>query len=673
MYRRLILSACLALSVTLASADNLKYVNLFMGTSGDHGQVTPAAQLPYGLVSVCPDSTPGWHGGYDYAVPLVSGVSVTRVSGTGGNGGGGNLSVRPARKETPLNIVKGTEQAVPGYYSTEFDNGVSFQATVTRNVAVEQYVFPADAEKVMYVDFDSAIDHRRSECSYSKAGGNAFEGWVKSSTVCNFGQYQLFFRMETDVPFEVVESDAKTALIRFPESTKAVELRVALSPIDEKTAGEELELASGLSFSKIRKTAYKTWKDRLSCINIKCSNEEQKYLFYTSMYRVHQSPMDCTSHDGRYRATDGQVYKVEDGHRYYSSWSMWDTYRTKFPMLCILDPETMSDMCWSLSQLYAHGKMNWATMAECCPTVRTEHSQVAMLDAWAKGVRGFDMSVAFPAMEQEVVDGMVPGSRQGLTRNSPDQKMETIYDLWAMGCIANIIGDREKSERYHKESLDYFNEVWPKEFMTITDQFALMRKNGLYQGTRWQYRWAMPVYMDIMIDLHGRETLVAELEEFFARNLFNQGNEPDIQTPFIFNMLGRNDLTQKIVGKLVADDTMVHPYGGNAEYPTPFVGRAFQNKVDGYALEMDEDDGAMSAWYMFAQLGFYPLCVGSEYYELYTPYFEKATIKYRGRKLTIRRKCPYMEGKRLIMDGKLIEGCTRAHTDMFNAKEIVFE
>ncbi len=671
--RKTILSIALALVFTGAGADNVRYVNLFMGTAGDHGQVTPAAQLPFGLVSVCPDSTPGWHAGYDYEVPAVSGISVTRVSGTGGNGTGGNLSVRPESALRPLNIVKGSEKAEPGYYCTAFDNGVFFETTVTGNVALERYALPKGKDALFHIDFNSAIDPRRSECSFRQLDERSFEGWFRSSTVANFGRYTLYFRLSTDVPFTLVSSDATTADIRFPEGTKAVEIRIALSPIDEETAGEELSLVSGKSFREIRKEALAAWKAILSRVKVKCGSEEQKHLFYTSMYRMHLSPMDCTSHDGQNRGTDGLVHKTEDGHRYYSCWSMWDTFRTKFPMFCVTDPDRMPDICWSLTKLYENGKKNWATMNECSPTVRTEHSQITLLDAWEKGVRGFDMAVAFPAMEKERADGLVKGSRQGLTRNSPDQRMETIYDLWAMGRIAQIIGESDKAEAYSAEAAAYFEEVWPSEFMNIDESFSLMRKNGLYQGTRWQYRWAMPIYMDRMIALHGRERLVAELEEFFARNLFNQGNEPDIQTPFIFNQLGRNDLTCKIVGRLITDDSMVHPYGGNAEYPEPYVGRAFRNTVDGYALEMDEDDGTMSAWYMFCQMGFYPLCVGTDNYELFTPLFERTSIDFKGHRLVIRRRCPYMECTRVRVDGKVLDGFTISHAEMFAAREIIFE
>ena len=55
-----------------------------------------------------------------------------------------------------------------------------------------------------------------------------------------------------------------------------------------------------------------------------------------------------------------------------------------------------------------------------------------------------------------------------------------------------------------------------------------MKGNGLYQGTRWQYRWAVPIYADKMIEWVGREQLADELSEFFRLQLFNQGNEPDM-------------------------------------------------------------------------------------------------------------------------------------------------
>ena len=40
----------------------------------------------------------------------------------------------------------------------------------------------------------------------------------------------------------------------------------------------------------------------------------------------------------------------------------------------------------------------------------------------------------------------------------------------------------------------------------------------------------------------------------------------------------------------------------------------------------DDDDGSLSAWYIFSALGFYPVCPGMPYYVIGSPLFEKSTI-----------------------------------------------
>ncbi len=663
------LLAALAMSLA-AAADNTRYVNLFMGTAGDHGQVSPAAQVPFGLASVCPDSRQPSHCGYDYDVPEISGVSVTRISGTGGDGTGGNIRVFPAPRGTVLRLVKGKEKAVPGYYEALLDNGVKLFLTATDHCAVERYVFPKDAERVLYVDFNSAIDPRRSECKAAPVDSHNIEGWVKTSTVCNFGSYLLFWRLWTSAPFALEAFDGKTALLRFDPAVREVELRVGLSSIDEKSAAAELGAIAAKRFATLRREARQAWADVLGRVDVKGSTLEQRKLFYTSLYRVYLSPFDVTF-GGRYRGTDDLVRDAE-GWTFLSGWSMWDTYRAKFPLLVLLDPAASRDICRSLVSLYQTGKRNWATFHEPAPTVRTEHSQITLLDAWVKGIRGFDLAAAFPGMEAEAEEGRKPGARNGLTRNAPDQKMETIYDLWAMGRIAAILGRSAEALKYGAEAESFFEETWKKEFMTITDQFDRMRGNGMYQGTRWQYRWAMPVFADKMKEWVGEEVLADQLSEFFARHLFNQGNEPDIQTPFMFNLFGHPERTDSLVHALLTDEGMIHRYGGNAEYPEPFVGRAFRDRLDGYAPEMDEDDGTMSAWYIFSQMGLYPVCLGTDRYELFTPLFDRIVLHLPGGDVTIQRRCPPASAGAVEVDGERLDGFSITHARLTGAKKIVY-
>ena len=128
-----------------------------------------------------------------------------------------------------------------------------------------------------------------------------------------------------------------------------------------------------------------------------------------------------------------------------------------------------------------------------------------------------------------------------------------------------------------------------------------------------------------MIELVGKKELGEQLQRFFSEELYNQGNEPDIHVPFLFGRLGMPQETGSIVRSL-ATESITHRYGGNDAYPTPFVGCAFVNQPRGYCPEMDEDDGAMSAWYVFASIGMYPLVVGEAIYELFPPLFDKVTL-----------------------------------------------
>lgn len=656
--RKYLISIAAMLAMLTASAQNEKYVNMFLGTSGDHGQMSPAAAVPFGAIAVGPDSSPNSHVGYDYAVETVSGVSINRVSGVGCSGTGCNLSVKPALPSDVLKIVKGSEVAYPGYYATAFDNGVKGEFTATKNMAVERYTFPSEGRKLLYVDFSASVDKNNVSSEYKVESANLITGHVNSPTACSKGSYRLYFNFEVDSDFKVVESNPTNAVLEFAADVEQVEVRIAVSAVSQEAADDIAVDWSDKSFDKLLKEARQQWREKLNQIQVKGSTEDQRTIFYTLLYRVYLSPMDVTTNDGRYKATDGKIYKA-DGFNYYSSWSMWDSFRTKFPLLTIVEPEAMSDIVMSLLHQYRTGKANWATPHESVPTVRTEHSGVVILDAWKKGIRNVDLKVGYEGLKREAA--------KDLLYRTPDQRLESSYDLWALGQIAELVGEKEDAKMYSAKADSLFDATWPTEFMTIRDDFVKMRGNGLYQGTRWQYRWAAPHCFDKMIALVGKETLAEQIDYFFKNDLFNQGNEPDIHTPLLYNVFGNPEGSQRLVRDLLTKEDMVHRYGGNAEYPTPFVGRAFQNKLDGFAPEMDEDDGTMSAWYVFCSMGFYPVVVGDNTYEMVSPLYDKVKIRSGANTVTIRtvgRKSADDLIRSIEIDGKPMEGYTLSH-DVF--------
>ena len=650
--------------MTPSVAQNTKYVNLFIGTSGDNGQVAPGAAAPFGMVCVCPDNDPRSHAGYDYAVTKVSGISVNRLSGVGCSGGGGNLRIRPVAPSQELHIKKSREKATPGYYSTAFTNGIKTELTATNAMAVERYKFSRSLSAALWIDFASTFEDVAT-CHYKRISETCIEGYVQAKNVCGHGRYKLYFSLNTSHPFQLEEQKETTACLTFGKKVRSVEVRIGLSALSSELASWECARWEKMDFEDVKSRTADQWEKQLSAIDVKGGKKDDRVIFYTSLYRTYLSPADVSSPDGAYLGTDGKVYISED-FRYYSKWSLWDTFRTKFPLLVLTEPAKMRDMATSLIHLYATGKKDWSTGFESNPTVRTEHAVILLLDAYRKGITNLDFRKGYAGMKQEM---------ERLPMRSPDQKMESAYDLWAMAKIAEIIGEKADSEQYRQRSVSLFEETWKKEFMNVTPAFEVMKNNGLYQGTRWQYRWAAPQYIDKMIEWVGQDSLRLQLTYFFDHHLYNQGNEPDIHVPYLFNRLGAPEKTQQIVRSLMTEP-MIHKYGGNSEFKTPYLGKAFKNAPEGYSPEMDEDDGTMSAWYVFGAMGFYPLLVGDEYYDLTSPLFDRVLLRLtNGNVLTIQtegRKKKDAPIKSIHFNGKKIADYRISHNELIKGGELIY-
>ena len=613
---------------------------------------------------MCPDNDPRSHAGYDYAVTKVSGISVNRLSGVGCSGGGGNLRIRPVAPSQELHIKKSREKATPGYYSTAFTNGIKTELTATNAMAVERYKFPRSLSAALWIDFASTFEDVAT-CHYKRISETCIEGYVQAKNVCGHGRYKLYFSLNTSHPFQLEEQKETTACLTFGKKVRSVEVRIGLSALSSELASWECARWEKMDFENVKSRTADQWEKQLSAIDVKGGKKDDRVIFYTSLYRTYLSPADVSSPDGAYLGTDGKVYISED-FRYYSNWSLWDTFRTKFPLLVLTEPAKMRDMATSLIHLYATGKKDWSTGFESTPTVRTEHAVILLLDAYRKGITNLDFRKGYAGMKQEM---------ERLPMRSPDQKMESAYDLWAMARIAEIIGEKADSEQYRQRSVSLFEETWKKEFMNVTPAFEVMKNNGLYQGTRWQYRWAAPQYIDKMIEWVGQDSLRSQLTYFFDHHLYNQGNEPDIHVPYLFNRLGAPEKTQQIVRSLMTEP-MIHKYGGNSEFKTPYLGKAFKNAPEGYSPEMDEDDGTMSAWYVFGAMGFYPLLVGDEYYDLTSPLFDRVLLRLtNGNVLTIQtegRKKKDAPIKSIHFNGKKIADYRISHNELIKGGELIY-
>ncbi|WP_200976523.1 glycoside hydrolase domain-containing protein [Echinicola sp. 20G] len=596
--------------------DILDLVDVFLGTSGDHGQMSPAASYPFSLMSIAPKTYPYTHTGYEKYAKTVEGFTHNRIEGVGCKGAGSNLLLKPylgsqAEKDT---LTKIAESASPGYYSIAFSNGISNRITVNENEGLHHISFPQGVEKGLYIDLTHTIANRFLDAQYEFKDG-AVLGWVHGKTTCHRGAYKLYFAVKSEEVSNWEFIDEYHFKASFSKDLKEMGLRVAWSSVSSEEA--LLNITEG-SFDQLKNKTEEEWRSRLSSISVE-GDRQDKRMFFSLLYRTFQAPFKVSEEGGLTRNNQGEEVRLE--HDNYNGWAVWDNYRTQLPLLSILAPTNYQHIVSSLAWLYKFGKVSWATQNESSLTVRTEHTGVVLLDAARKGYE-LDINEILDSMRLESVN---------LPFNSPDQKLETCYDYWALSELLCMTDNLEEANFYREKARSY-RKVWKDEFEDIRrNDVDRMQARGLYQGTIWQYRWFVPFDLNGLKEMiGGDDKLVEQLDTFFESHYYNHANQPDLQVPFIYQATGAPFKGQRLVRHLLQDTVIHHYTTGNERGTGSTVMPIYRLQPQAYLPSMDDDAGTMSSWYVFGASGFFPVNVGSPYYYLHLPMFKKVRIKVEG-------------------------------------------
>ena len=658
------------------SLDVTQWVDPFIGTAGDRGQLHPAATVPFGMVQMGPETPGRPHAGYDFTSEVLEGFAHTRTAGVGCRGAGGNILVRadynvPERDDSgalvPAVIHKDTELASAGYYGVEYGpDKIKAELTASPSTGWQRYTFPHSGRVSVTIDTLHA-HHENYGGNYQYEGDGHLTGMVSGPTVCKEGRFQFYFSMQASkVPESVEPLDEYRIQYHYTvEAGEQIVFSTGISAVDSVVAkASRRSEATEQGFSGAKVAAQLAWNNALGKVVV-TGSERQKRLFYTHLYHVYQSPSNLTVSADCYRASDGKVYSKAE-HNYYFGWSIWDNFRTQLPLLTILEPEVMADVTASIADLYFQDKQQWATEQAPLPTVRTEHSSIVLLDAWQKGIQSFDLNALLPKLVEEA---------DGMPRTSPDQILEASYDDWAVGTFAQLSGNAELAEHYLVRAAEY-RSMWQEKFKYVDDDFDIMHGDGLYEGTLWQYRWFAPFDMKWLVEeLGGSASFNQELTLFFDNELFNMGNQPDIQTPFIFSMTGQPWKTQQVVHELV-NTKINHWYGTHEKKDAPYFGYAFEDSPFGLIPEMDNDAGTMSGWYVFAVMGLYPALPGAPVYTLHTPQLQGIEVALsKGKTLQIKTDkdplaFPYIQS--VTFNEVSVETAYIAHSDLLNGGVLSF-
>ena len=649
--------------VTKNAVSPTKKVNVFLGTSGDHGQMSPSASSPFNMLSIGPQTDPHTHTGYEYNAENYEGFTHTHLEGVGCTGSGGNILIKPIlNKDIDTKLLKKEQEANPGYYEVSFKNGINASMSVNHNFGLEQYTYPNSSdENGLFIDLSFALANRFISEEHS-INNNVISGTIDTYTTCHRGVYRIYYAIEISniTKFEKL-SDHKY-YVPINQNTQKVTVQIGFSSVSVEYAKNKLHKTN---LETLKKSSNNEWNSLLSHIKVQ-GEADREDLFYSLLYRGLQSPYKISEKDGTYAATNGTTQKAD--YTIYNGWAIWDNYREQLPMLSLIYPDKYADISKSIANLYKYGKEDWATKHEPSPTVRTEHALVVLLDAYEKGY-----SLDFVSIKDSIIAEV-----NKLNFGAPDKALESSYDFWAASKIMKILKDDKLAKTYHNKSLEY-KKYWKKDFADLTrNDVDQMQARGLYQGTIWQYRWFVPFDIEGLKNLIGSENqFIKQLDQFFIENNYNHSNQPDLQVPGLYNATKQPWKSQKLYRNLLLDSIVQKYHYGNGKGDNPYVGRIYKNQPKAYLKTMDDDAGTMSSWFVMRSMGLSAVNIGTPVYYLTAPIFEKVSINYpNGNKFEIEVKNYHKDHfyiKSATLNGKEFNQNWLHHKDIIKGGKLIIE
>jgi predicted alpha-1,2-mannosidase len=659
---------------TLAS-----YVDPFIGTGGG-GNTYPGAVTPFGMVQFSPDTgSPGV--GYTHGDRRIAGFSLTHMSGVGCDDYGDVFltattgPVKTAAADTASTFSHRREAAEPGYYRvTLLRPGVDVELTATDHAGLARFTFPEGQSANILVPISHSLTYTRS-ARVEIVGDHEIVGQVSSQSFCGAQQFiTIYFVMDLDHPFHefgTFQGDVRTdgsrsaeqiekqpgvgAYVSYPASApRVVTARIGISFVDNAGARRNLASEVGASgFDAVRTHARAAWEKALRTVDVTGGTDDQRTVFYTSLYHSLLMPNVFSDVDGRYIGFDGQVHQAATGHAVYANYSGWDIYRTEAPLLALIAPKRMADMCESIALMYQQGgwidrwpQANTYTNVMCGSPLTS-----VAATAWNYGLHGFDMQSLYPGMLKDATLPAPPGKpyqgesnvawmdRVGYipddkeTYGSVSQTEEDCLAYAALASVAEALGKTDDAASLRKRALGYRNLFDPAtRFLrprttdgTWVAPFDPAQDHGYVEGSALHYRWLVPQDVAGLIRLFGGDDAFnTQLDAFFAyphpewdSHYYNPYNEPDLQAPFLYDYSGEPWKTQAVVRSLLAQAYLTTPEG----------------------IPGNDDCGTMSAWCVLGMLGLYPTDPGHPAFELCSPVFPRATITldtpYTGGRFTI--------------------------------------
>ena len=651
-----------------------QYVDPFIGT-GFHGHVFLGANVPFGAVQLGPvNMSQGWDwcSGYHYSDSTVLGFAHTHLSGTG-IGDLGDITVMPVTGNVTMARGKIEDQqsgyyslyshdeetAVPGYYSVLLKRyDIKAEVTATERVGFHRYTFPASKDSKIIIDLESGIGwDKPMQTLIQQVNDTTIEGYRFSKGWAN--DQRIFFTAVFSKPmksFSVYDSSSlangNTASGRrlrgvasfTTNKDEPIQMKVGISPVSIENAANNINAEiPHWNFEEIKTEANTKWNAQLNRIKIKTNDTSRLRTFYTAMYHTMIAPSIFNDHNGDYRGTDTMIYRKAPFTN-LTTFSLWDTYRGAHPLYTIIQSDRVNDMINSMLMIYKQqGKLPiWHLMGNETNTMPGYSGVQVVADAYLKGFRGFDTSLAWEAVNATAMlderglkfvkdRGYIPAD---FTVESVALGLEYSLADASIALMAKKMGKTKEYEYFSKRAAyykNYFdpastfmrgrvdNTTWRTPFSPFESRHM---KDDFAEGNAWQYTWLVPQDVKGLISmLGGEKRFIEKLDSFFViKGDMGKEASSDI-TGLIGQYAHGNEPSHHI--------TYLYAYAGQtwktADKVRYILDSFYSDKPDG--LIGNEDVGQMSAWYILSALGFYQVHPANGIYVFGSPVIDEATLQ----------------------------------------------
>lgn len=665
---RYLLFSCLYISYflgfsPLTAQEAATYVNPLIGTAGGGGTL-PGAVVPWGMVSLSPHMEQRPDGLYDFL-----GIGHVHISGAGCPGLGhivflptiGTVGPHPDKYRL---IYKHWNVAVQAGFYEKYVQELNLRigTTTTPRAGISQMTFPTT---------DSACLIIKASEGYSPSRGSFIEfvsptevrGWNTSQGFCG-GETRrtvYFYMKVSKAPLSYTTWDTTGllstkqtggigigALLRFSATDREnILLKTGISYVSMDNAKQNLDTEiPDWDFTRVREEAFTTWNTELSKIAVTGGTKAEKIAFYTALYHTLLYPSVYSDVNGEYPSMKDYSTLKADGYTRYTLFSLWDTFRTTHPLLTLAYPERQIDMMRTIIEQYREsGWMpQWEMPGGETYAMFGDPAGLVLMDSYSKGLRNFDLATAFEGMSKTALaSGDSNMVRRGLDaylrynyipiddRGTPwasapvATSLEYAYSDWAASQAALALCQPDKWAVLYHHSQNFRNLFdtqsgffrprnkdgsWFEPFVPdLADsgdypEIANSGGPGFAEGSAWHYLFYAYHDMPGLIQLFGGANhFFDKVSSFFDRGYF-KWNQHNFSFPYLYTYVDNEAWrAQKLVRQLLHDFD-----ASNGNMPG------------------NDDLGALSAWYVFSAIGFYPVETGTPEYRLGSPLFDSITL-----------------------------------------------